>query len=387
MILIISHGNGKSGAPISLLNFCKILKNNGYELLFICKDEDVLTPEFKKLGKLLIWQRPWNYESNIIKRIRNRLLESNRLRQKNIFKLLSNKKIEFVLNNTITNGDVLNFLSPLNLTTITWVHEMESVIQIYDAQPNGLIKNTFKYTDFYWTASDAVKNNLITNHKINPEKIDVIFEIIDVIDDNDDFPESSLQFTSTKNVGDFIIGGCGQNGWRKGTDLFLQVAIYIKKKYPYLNIKFLWVGGQPKLGQYIEFKRDIILMGLDETVKIIPNCKNVNPYFKQMDVFILSSREDPFPLAMLEAGFFEVPILGFKKSGGIEELINPEYLVEYADTHALADKVIELFNDPEKRRKIGRYNKSICERFQVQNRENELIALLMKTLKKSKIHE
>jgi glycosyltransferase involved in cell wall biosynthesis len=376
MIVIISHGNGKSGAPISLLNLSKILKNSGYELFFICKDNDVLTPEFEKLGELVIWQYPWKYEPNIFKRLWNSFFNSNNQRQERILKKISKKKIELVINNTITNGDILHSLLKLQLTTVTWVHEMESVIQTYDSMPNDLVKNTFKYSHLFWTASNAVKTNLINNHNVDPKNIEVIFEIIDKKELNLDCTNEAIDIPFTKQKGDFIIGGCGQNGWRKGTDLFLQTAIYIKNKHPHLNIKFLWIGGQPRITQYIEFKREVTLFGLDENVTIIPNCSNVDPYFKLMDVFMLSSREDPFPLAMLEAGFFEIPILGFKNSGGIEELINDEFLAEFGDTQSIAEKSIELYHNPAKRKTIGMQNKSLCERFQIQNQQNEILAIV-----------
>jgi glycosyltransferase involved in cell wall biosynthesis len=385
MILLISHGNGKTGAPISLLNLSKILKNNGYELFFISKDDDVLTPEFEKLGEVVIWQYPWKYEPNIFKRLRNRFFNNNNQRQERILKKLAQKKIELVISNTITNGDILHSLLKLQLTTLTWVHELESVIQIYKLQPNDLVINTLKHSNYFWAASNAVKENLILNHSVNPKKIEVVFEIINKQANKENILEESVDVSLIKKEGDFIIGGCGQNGWRKGTDLFLQTAMYIKKKYPLLKIKFIWIGGHPNSSPHIEFKREVKLYELEETVTIIPNCSNVNPYFKIMDIFLLTSREDPFPLAMLEAGFFKIPILGFKKSGGIEELIGGEFLSEFGDTQSIAEKSVELFHNQAKRETIATQNKNLCEKFQIQNQQKRITTLIAEICKQNQI--
>jgi glycosyltransferase involved in cell wall biosynthesis len=59
------------------------------------------------------------------------------------------------------------------------------------------------------------------------------------------------------------------------------------------------------------------------------------------DLFFLSSREDPFPLVMLEAGYAETPIIGFKGAGGVNDFLaaHPELLVEYTDEAHAANKI------------------------------------------------
>ena len=42
----------------------------------------------------------------------------------------------------------------------------------------------------------------------------------------------------------------------------------------------------------------------------------INKYYQLMNVFLTTSREDPYPLVNLEAAYNEVPILCFQDSGG-----------------------------------------------------------------------
>jgi len=42
------------------------------------------------------------------------------------------------------------------------------------------------------------------------------------------------------------------------------------------------------------------------------------------DIFLLSSREDPYPLVVLEAAFQKVPTICFKEAGGIKEFVGDD---------------------------------------------------------------
>ena len=66
------------------------------------------------------------------------------------------------------------------------------------------------------------------------------------------------------------------------------------------------------------------------------------------DLFFLSSREDPFPLVMLEAGYAETPIVGFKGAGGVNDFLaaHAELLVEYTDEAHAASKILSVLAWP-----------------------------------------
>ena len=49
----------------------------------------------------------------------------------------------------------------------------------------------------------------------------------------------------------------------------------------------------------------------------------VHDNYAAMDVFALTSREDPFPLVMLEAGGHGLPTVCFAGAGGAEEFAGP----------------------------------------------------------------
>lgn len=104
----------------------------------------------------------------------------------------------------------------------------------------------------------------------------------------------------------FVVGGCGSIGWRKGTDLFLQIAHAINRTKGYEKVRFLWVGGEIQNQESLEFSHDAYVLGLQYCHRI-PTTAEVFDFYCAIDIFALTSREDPFPLVMLEAGAHGVP--------------------------------------------------------------------------------
>jgi glycosyltransferase involved in cell wall biosynthesis len=100
----------------------------------------------------------------------------------------------------------------------------------------------------------------------------------------------------------FVVGGCGGIGWRKGTDLFLTIANAISRDKHCEKMRFLWVGGEQQDREGLHFTYDVHALGLQDRCCRVPVTSEVADYYCAMDAFALTSREDHFPLVMLEAG-------------------------------------------------------------------------------------
>jgi glycosyltransferase involved in cell wall biosynthesis len=149
--------------------------------------------------------------------------------------------------------------------------------------------------------------------------------------------------------------GSGYETWRKGKDLFVQLAFRVRQLLGTGNVHFLWVGGQIKGEEYQELSHDIKMAGLDQYVHFCGEVSNPLDYFSASDVFVLLSREDPYPLVCLEAAILGKPVLCFDNAGGMPEFVENDagFIVPYLDMNAMADKVIELLHDKSLREKIG----------------------------------
>jgi glycosyltransferase involved in cell wall biosynthesis len=153
----------------------------------------------------------------------------------------------------------------------------------------------------------------------------------------------------------FVVGGCGGLGWRKGTDLFLQVARIVCKAKGDHKVKFLWIGGEAEDKAALEFAYDLRAMGLEESCIRVPATRDVLQYYSAMDVLAVTSREDPFPLVMLEAGSYGVPIVCFADSGGAPEYAGGDagLVAPYLDVAAFAANLVRLQEMPDLRERLG----------------------------------
>ncbi len=75
----------------------------------------------------------------------------------------------------------------------------------------------------------------------------------------------------------------------------------------------------------------------------------------RFDVFLLSSREDPYPLVVLEAALLQKPIICFESAGGAPELVESDagMVVGYLDVVAASEAIITLVKDPVLRKQKG----------------------------------
>ncbi|MDA9808745.1 glycosyltransferase [Flavobacteriales bacterium] len=353
MILFIGHDASLTGAPKSLLLIIEFIKSKySGPIEIILGNSGPLLDDYQKLGRVHVWNKKWYWEQNILKRIKNRFIDSNFRRQKSITNYFLNNTPKLIFNNTIVNGQILSKLAFLNIKTISRIPEMQTVMQLYETQFDNSSSKVLKNTNLFISPSNAAKNNLVNNFSVDPDKVHVCYghvkkpEVVkgkelSILRDKLKLPKSA-----------FIVGGCGTLGWRKGSDLFLQVASYLKNNQ---DIYFMWLGVDEKNGSYHEFVYEAEKFGVLEKTLLIPYDLKINKYYQLMNVFLMTSREDPFPLVNLEAASFGVPIICFDKSGGSNELVdeNSGFIVPYGDSKEMSEKVKELKSNNALRKKLS----------------------------------
>src|SRR3954464_14858749 len=72
-------------------------------------------------------------------------------------------------------------------------------------------------------------------------------------------------------------------------------------------------------------------------------------FFQSLSLFLLPSREDSWPLVMLEAAAAGVPIVCFQRSGGAEAFVanGGGTAVAYLDVEAMAQAAVRYLSDPD----------------------------------------
>jgi glycosyltransferase involved in cell wall biosynthesis len=155
----------------------------------------------------------------------------------------------------------------------------------------------------------------------------------------------------------FLVVGCGAVHPRKGPDLFVQAAREAAKRAGAEGLRFLWVGGPQSSEAYLEWCRnDVAAAGLAGRVEFVGEVDDAAPFYDAADAFVLPSREDPFPLVVLEAMARGLPVVAFEGAGGAPEALagGAGVTVPYLDTTEMACALVRLAGAPRHRDELAR---------------------------------
>ncbi|MEN0048855.1 MAG: glycosyltransferase family 4 protein, partial [Bacteroidota bacterium] len=222
--------------------------------------------------------------------------------------------------------------------------------------------------------SDLVYQYLQSNFAINAEKLELVYEFPNEKVLERKSANASSLFSIPQNA--FLIGGCGTIDWRKGTDLFIQVA----KKVISVNqeIHFLWLGGNLEYKTYLQIEQDLRKLELTANVHFVGSQSNPQDYFERFDLFLMTSREDPFPLVCLENAQLGNPIICFEGATGSEIYINDETgkVVPYMDTQAMANAVLHYYKNQDLLQAAGEKIKQAVSDYTIEKSGQQILNIL-----------
>lgn len=358
-ILFITHDCYRAGAQLLLLNYLKWLKSNKKDVAIhvLIMGEGELFQEFKQFNRYYVY--PTN---NFLKSFFHIWLKY----------LLWTKKIDLVYSNTVMNQEVLNQLDCFKVPILIHVHEMTYWLK----QSKFVAKKQYRYL----VASNAVKRLMIEKYGIENQKIQLVYEYVDTLQLQNQTKKSIAGLLGTNNSSIFI-GACGREIDRKGKDFFVPLANIVLDKYNNLNIHFVWFGGEVNNIIRKEWERS----KYRSNIHFVNSIPQVSKYFADLDLFLMLSREDPFPTVNLEVGIHGIPIICFKNCGGTEELIKEDagVAVEAFDLNIMADEIILLLKDKEKRLVLGNIlKKRILDNFDIHKTGEEIYQISNNLLSK-----
>lgn len=111
----------------------------------------------------------------------------------------------------------------------------------------------------------------------------------------------------------------------------------------------------------------INLGGFQNQIIIVNETKNIFDYYLASDIFVCNSYIEAFPLSILEAMVFKLPIISTDVYGIPEQIDDGKdgLLIMAGDTKELEKKIIYLLENPGKAKELGENaRKKIDEKFQ-----------------------
>ncbi len=246
------------------------------------------------------------------------------------------------------------------IPTIMHVHEIGAA---FDRAIERDYHPVFKdCADTFIAASQATRDYLVEHMGCAPESVEVVHEFV-----NGDAvrtaaarrrrTEIERELGISKN--DVLVVAIGTFDRRKGADLFAKAAAKARKDG--LRARFAWIGRGPHPYEgLIETLRDC-----GDALIHIPETPDPFPYLARADVFVLSSREDPFPLVVLEAMALGIPVVAFERSGGAREALEHGVgeLVSEFSVARLLERIESLVHDEGVRKQLGTRGVEAQKRF------------------------
>jgi glycosyltransferase involved in cell wall biosynthesis len=224
---------------------------------------------------------------------------------------------------------------------------------------------TFKMASAIVVNAEAVKNHLL-GLRVNKTKPNVIYNGLDL----DRFPTAFDPAETLRGLSPLLPTAI--NGTRprfvtivanmhldvKNYPMFLRAAQRVHKSDP--NAIFLMVGEGGLTDSLRELAKEL---GIQPNAIFLGHSNNVPDLLRVSDICVLSSKAEGFSNSILEYMACGKPVVATDVGGAREAIAEAEtgYLVPSDDDKTMADRILQLLNDPANAEQMGARGRKIVE--------------------------
>lgn len=143
----------------------------------------------------------------------------------------------------------------------------------------------------------------------------------------------------------FVIGNAGWLIQRKRFDVFLEVCARLCRSNPHV---FCLIAGDGPLRTELEGLASNL--GIAEKVKFIGWQKDLDNFYRSLDLLLFNSNSDAFGRTVMEAMGYGIPVVASVLEGGTDSVLIHQkngYLLQIHDITMLAEYCIKLMKDKE----------------------------------------
>jgi glycosyltransferase involved in cell wall biosynthesis len=179
----------------------------------------------------------------------------------------------------------------------------------------------------------------------------------------DEFIAGSAKLLTRKSSYNMLsVGSLSQ--MYKAPDIVLQSICELKKMG--ITCKLTWLG----TGRHLEEMRTMAdHLGISDIVCFagyVSNREELFNYMRDSDFFVLASRTEGLPRAVIEAMAMGLPVVG-TRVGGIPELLDDSMLIDKNRSDQLTKKVLGMIQNPDHANAQARRNLNEAEKFSESN--------------------
>ncbi|MCM8773771.1 MAG: glycosyltransferase, partial [Candidatus Omnitrophica bacterium] len=223
---------------------------------------------------------------------------------------------------------------------------------------------TNRWVDKIVCVSEGVKRVVLNKEKVKPEKIEVIYNGVDLEKFNVQDSNSMVKEQLKIEPDDFVVGMIANFSWIKGHKDFIQAIPLILEEVP--NTTFLFIG-DGHLRKEIE--TEVKNTSYKDKVLFLGSRNDIPELLLIMDISVNASYSEGMSNTILESMASGVPVVATAVDGNLETVVDKEtgFLVPPKTPQALAEAIIRLLKNKDLRGKLGGNARRIVrERFSLE---------------------
>ncbi|MFD1629635.1 glycosyltransferase family 4 protein [Pseudopedobacter beijingensis] len=362
-VLFITPFFGRTGSEMLLFYTLKNIDKSLYKPYLFTRNDGVL---LKELSEDITAFIGYKKHKNFLYRIFRLLLYVVNINPIEYQLKAIHKKVkpDFWYINTIANRDAYNIAKKLNAKVISHVHELPLS---YNLVKGNTIKNIIHHSLLCIGCSKIVCEKL---EDMGHENVRLLYGFVDdsliKIRQSRDQIRTSLKLDEQ----DFVWVISGATNMIKGIDFLIPLMKKLKS-----NHKIVWIGSNDNGGTSYYAEESVKNKYADRVLFIGKKSDDYYDYLNVGNAYLSLSREDSYPLVLLEAAHLGMPIVGFN-SGGIKEFVTEKigYVVDQLSFDELANKMALV--EAEYQNFDSEYIKAHVSKINASTQMQKLISLL-----------
>ena len=227
-----------------------------------------------------------------------------------------------------------------NKPLVIHVHatEIDRSGESYNPDIFNLEKHGMENADKIIAVSNRTKEIIVTHYNIDPHKISVVHNGVD-LEDIYQYDKSKSPFKNDK-----IVLFLGRITMQKGPDYFIEAANLVLNKIN--NVRFVMAGSGDMTRKMIEKMADFRIADRFHFTGFLGKNDRERLY-AMSDLYVMPSVSEPFGITPLEAMRYNIPVI-ISKQSGVAEILPNAIKVDFWDIDKLASTIINILENPQK---------------------------------------
>lgn len=246
----------------------------------------------------------------------------------------------------------------LAIMAATIAKRVKVVITRHILKPLGktyLHHHLYKKVSKIIVVSNEVRDILIKENKISLEKLELIYNGVDLSDFNyNKFYNNSLKQEFNIDSNDIVVGAIGRLGDNKNQEFILEIAAKLKNQIS--NVKYLIIGqdNSPDNSYKSKLEEMIRKFNLTDQVYLTGFREDIPAIIDILDILIIPSKQEAFGIVAIEAMAMKKVVLA-TRVGGLKEIIEngkTGFLLPL-EVEGFSEKIKQLIEESSLRADIG----------------------------------